>query len=161
MGYCKGEFVMYAANGVCQVTDIRDEVFSGDNRTYYVLAPVGSVSQVYVPVDNASLTSRMRPLMTKSQIESAVREAKGETHAWIVNARLRGQHFQEVLSRCETKELLAMVYSIYARKAEMASLGKRSLLVDDAALKKAEKILFGEASMVLGIPLAEVGEYIR
>jgi hypothetical protein len=54
-----------------------------------------------------------------------------------------------------------MVYSIYARKAEMASLGKRSLLVDDAALKKAEKILFGELSIVLGIPLTEVGEYIR
>ncbi len=161
MLYCKDEFVMYAANGVCRVVDIRDEAFSGESRTYYVLMPLGTASHVYVPVDSQALTERMRPLLSFGEIEEAISEAKAAKWEWIDDTRARGQHFQEIISRGDTRELLSMVYAIYARREEMITLGKKNLMVDENALKKAEKILFGELSVVLGIALADVGAYLK
>ena len=161
MRYHKGELVMYAANGVCQIADIRDEAFSSESRTYYVLTPIDSVSQLYVPVDNEMLTGKMRPLIAREAAEQMILEAKATPLSWIEDTRARGQYFQEVFSRGDTKELLSVLYAIYERKAAVASLGKRHLMVDENALKRAEKILFGELSIVFGIPLAHMREYIR
>ena len=51
--FAVGDVVLHTSQGVCRVDDIRDEKFSGMNRTYYVLLPMenNGKSTTYVPVD--------------------------------------------------------------------------------------------------------------
>lgn len=159
--YEVGSRVMYAASGVCDVTDIREETFLGEERTYYVLTPVGTTSSVYVPVDSEVLTQKMRPLSTPDEIEGAVKELLTLSLEWIEDNRARSQHFQTVIASGRMRDLLHLVRTIYLRKQHLLTLGKKNLMADENALKKAEKILFGEIEAVLGIPSLEVGTYLE
>ena len=50
--------------------------------------------------------------------------------------------------------------SIYAKKQMVEEQKKKFGSVDERFMKKAEELLFGELSAVLGIPRSEVSKYI-
>ena len=66
-----GSYVMYRAEGVCKISDIRDESFGaiGGQEKYYILSPLNDdKSTVYVPMGNDALLGMMRPLMSAEEI---------------------------------------------------------------------------------------------
>lgn len=156
-----GSQVMYASSGVCNITDIREEDFSGEKRLYYVLKPVGSASHVFVPTDNEQLISRMRPLLPPEEIRSLIRSLPGTKPVWIADNHARSNHFQKVLSDSRTGELLQLTRNIYLHKQELANRGKKNLMADENVLKKAERILFGEIAAAMRIAPEEVLPFIE
>jgi CarD family transcriptional regulator len=159
--YEVGSRVMYASNGVCDITDIREESFSGEKRLYYVLTPLGSTSSVFVPTDNEQLLARMRPLLSADEIHDILSTAPKEKPIWIADNHERNNHFQQVLLGSDTQELFDLTRSIYLHKQELAARGKKNLISDETALKKAERILFGEIAAVFRLSLDEVQPFIR
>ena len=73
-----GEKIMYGANGLMEIVDVRTETIADEPRKYYVLQELNSrsASQTFVPVDNKKLVASMRPLLTKSEIEQLLAKAK-------------------------------------------------------------------------------------
>jgi RNA polymerase-interacting CarD/CdnL/TRCF family regulator len=60
-----GDKIIYGANGVMTIVDIREESVGDVSRSYYVLLPAtGRASSLtFVPTDNEKLTSAMRPML--------------------------------------------------------------------------------------------------
>ena len=68
----KNDYVHYGAYGVCRVEDLRSMRFGPGEplREYYVLRSVDQHgADIYVPADNAALTARMRPVLSREEID--------------------------------------------------------------------------------------------
>ena len=150
-----GRFVCYRAEGVCQITDVREEAFGGsEKKPYYVLTPVGDVkSTVYVPCDSEVLTSRMRPLLSAEEICALVEDTRGERMEWIPESRLRNTKFRDILAEGDRRELLVLLFTLMAHAETVGA--KKNSTVDENAARRARKLLLEEFSVTTDLETEE------
>ncbi len=164
MTYKKGDYIRYSSSGVCLIEDIKklDYTRSKNEQDFYVLKPVGaSSSTIYVPVANENLTSKMRYILKKDEIDKLIQSVKKDEILWIEDRKARTENFKDILKRCDPQELLKLVSCIYLKKNEFADSGKKLTATDDSVLTQAEAMIENEFSFVLNLSGAQVGEYIR
>lgn len=157
-----GSNVIYGANGIYKVEDIREETFCGKPQKYYVLSLLDQHrrDKIFIPCDNENLVSQMKRILSKEEICALIKEVPSEPMEWIADTRSRNEHFKEILARADRLELMHLSKTIYQRKIEMSAQGKKIFLSDENALAKAEKILFEEFSMVLDIKREDIIPFI-
>ena len=142
-----GSYVIYRAEGVCVISDIREENFGaiGGNEKYYILSPVNDKkSTVYVPVNNKMLCGMMRPLLSAEQINDLVDELRCERMEWIDESRARNAAFREVLSAGDRRQLIVLTNTVSERIAEAQSKGRKPTSTDENAILRAKKMLYEE-----------------
>ena len=146
-----GSCVIYRAEGICDIIDIRRESFAGGEKTeYYILSPRNDPnSTVYVPVDNEKLTSMIRPLLSEKEIRSLISELREERLEWIDDSRARNTKFKEILSIGERRTVLILLNTVRERIEINEANGKRSGTTDTGALAKACKLLRDEFSSAI------------
>ncbi len=162
--YGIGEKVVYGAFGVMQIIDIADQTVGDVMRKYYVMSEyfANSPSLTYVPLDNEMLTSQIRPLLTKEEIVEAIRAAKRDvTIEWIEDNRARSEAYKRMLSTGDRALLIAMIDTVRKTGVRRESEGKRNYIADENSMRRAEKLISSEFSLVLGIPESEVEEFIK
>ena len=158
----QGSLVVYGIHGVCKIlgTEIRRVDRSGVE--YYVLEPVKqSEDRYYVPSQNPAAVSKMRPLLSKEQLDALLTSPEVAQNAWIADENRRKQKYRELITSGDRAALLSMVKALHIHKEEQAALGRRLHLCDENFLRDAENLLGGEFSLVLGIAPSEVGAYIQ
>jgi CarD family transcriptional regulator len=159
-----GENVVYGASGVMTVVDIREETVGDNNRSYYVLAPYGShaPSYTFVPLDNEALVAQMLPLLTKDEIYEILHSYGGcESIEWINENRARSEYFKTIVESGDRARIMAMIDAIMRSGKRRNDEGKKNYLSDENIMRKAEKIVHLEFSLVLGIPEEEIGAFIE
>ena len=159
-----GEYVVYGGNGVMTVVDIREEAFGGDMRPYYVLREVGtsSASLTFVPTDNERLVSLMRPLLTRDEIYEIIHSLRNLPDCtWAKDSRSRSELFKRIMESGDRGGILAMIRTIYKAGLRREEEGKKNFISDENAMHKAEKLVYSEFSLVLGIPEEEIPELIK
>ena len=158
-----GDKVVYGSNGVMTVTDIRDETILDVSRKYYVLQPynVKSASLTYVPTDNEELVAQMRPLLSRDEILSIIHSIDDfpETE-WVQNNRMRSEKFKSIMESGDRTKIIAMIGAIYRSGLKRLEEGKKNYLSDENLMHKAEKLLYSEFALVLGISEEEVPDFI-
>lgn len=162
--YSKGAYIVYGKAGVCCIDDICEMKFGTEKneRTYYILRPLGnSASTLYVPVENEILTSRMREVMTKQQIDDLLGKVRDRVIKWESDKKKRAEEFKRILREKNQEELMMMVGCIYLRKQELLSNGKKLNFTDEGFLQEAEKYIHEEFAFALDIPACEVSTYIQ
>lgn len=159
--YEKGDFVNYGTQGICQVEDIR--TIKPDRRSqahdYYVLRPLHQDNaSVFVPVDNQSLAARMRPVLSREEIEETIMSVKDQALLWVSDRKERTALFQKILIRRDERELLLLGSCLYTKARE----NPKGLSASDAqTLKKVESVIEQEFSFALQMHAQDVGAYIR
>lgn len=157
----KDSYVVYGANGVCRITDIRRERLCGTKQKYYILTPVDNSSAIIcVPVDNEKLVSKMRRIVSRSEITELIENLDGSQLKWIQNSRERNEQYDDILNRAEHSELLTLIYSIDNRRTELAKANKKLCAADESTLKKAKKMINEEFSIALSIAEEDVQDFI-
>ena len=159
-----GENVVYGGNGVMTVVDIREERFGDTMRSYYVLREVGSRSEslTFVPTDNEKLVSQMRALLTRDEIIEVLRSSKNAPDCeWAKDSRSRTERFRQIMESGDRAKIISMIRTIYNAGIRREDEGKKNFLSDENAMRKAEKLLYSEFSLVLGIPEEEVPAFIK
>ena len=157
----KGQYVVYAANGVCSVEDVCKMPELSRNDLFYVLRPASDKNSVfYIPVTSETLTAKIRTLLSKEEIDSLIDSLRGDESTWIEDRKARMEHFRDVLRRSDPRELLLLAGTVYAQKQRLLSIGKKLSSSDESVLRQAESITDGEFSYVLGVEPKEVGNYI-
>ena len=154
-----GDRVVYGINGVMEILDIREESIGDVSRSYYVLSSVclSSDSLTFVPVDNEKLVSAMRPLLTKTEAMELVRKAADPPGIeWLESNRARSEYFKKLMESGDRLKLFSMIKAIDESGKRREAEGKKNFLTDETAKAKAEKLLFSELSLVLGISEDEV-----
>lgn len=160
----KGEYIKYTTSGVCLIEDIKkmDYLHTHNPQDFYVLKPVANPgSTIYVPLANEELTSRMRRILNKEEIDALIDSTKEEKIEWIADRKARNEKFKAIISKCEPRELLKLVSCIYLKKQEMEAGGKRLSATDDSILSGAESLIENEFAFVLNLTGTHLGAYIR
>ena len=153
------DMVLYGTNGVCKLVDIDVRDCGGRMVEYYILKPIyASNSTVFVPVNNEKLTSKMRYVLTKEEIDEKIRLIPESSPGWIDDARK--ERFKDIVSRADTFELIQLIKTLLEHQEAVMARGKKLHVADERMLQEAEKMICDEFSYVLGISKEEVPSYI-
>ena len=157
----KDELILYGTQGVCRIVDICERAFGKMKNTYYVLAPVYDPrSTVYVPTDREALVAKMRRVLSKKEIVALIRSMPEEKPAWVEDESLRREQYRAVLAAGDRAELVRVIKALYLHRQKQQENGKKLHLADEVFLKEAEKLLYDEFALVLGLSREEVIPYI-
>lgn len=141
--YSIGDAVIYRAEGICDIADIRREAFAGGAPAdYYILSPRNDPnSVVYVPVENEKLTSMMRKILNEQEIRALIAEVRSERVEWIPDSRARNVRYRDILSVGDRRDLIVLLTSIREYIAENEKRGKKLGTTDTGALYRACRLL--------------------
>lgn len=151
--------VMYGLSGVCTVDDVKEESFGDmEPRIYYVLSPVKERGTLFVPVD--STPSKIRPLVTKNEIDSIIKSCDDPDKSWIPDDKRRRTEYTKALSFGSTQDIFGIYQALTNRAKKTKVTGKKIHTSDASILENARKVISKEFSYVLDIPSEEVESYI-
>ena len=159
----KGEKVIYGVRGVYEIVDIREETVLGARSLYYVLCAKGDKadSQLFIPCDNAELTSSMRKLLSREQVMDIINNISSVPAAeWTGDSKRRQEIYKEALRSGDREALIAIIKAIYINSEKRRAEGKKAYVTDENAMQKAERLVYSEFSEVLGISREQVLELI-
>lgn len=158
--YQKGEYVVYGANGVCQVGEITR--LNMDNipkdKEYYVLYPRNNGGKIYVPVDKAN--AKMRRIITREEAEELIERIPTIEPITVTNEKLLEEMYKKCMQCYDCTEWVRLIKCIYDRKQMRLSDGKKVTTTDEKYMHMAEESLYWELSTALDIPKEQVLEYI-
>jgi CarD family transcriptional regulator len=159
-----GDRVVYGTNGVMEILDIREESIGDVSRSYYVLSSICSSSDslTFVPTDNENLVSAMRPLLTKDEALELIRQSADPPEIqWVEANRARTEYFKRLMESGDRLKLFSMIKAIDESGKRREAEGKKNFLTDETTKAKAEKLLYSELSLVLGISEEQVLDLVR
>ena len=145
-----GDAVVYRAEGICDIVDIRKESFGVISGDYYILSPRNDPnSLIYVPADNEKLTALMRPILNRDELLSLLSELRDERLVWLPESRARNNVFREILSVGDRRELVVLILTVQERIEETIAAGKKVGSTESGALARACKLLRDEFSTAI------------
>lgn len=155
----KGDYVVYGNVGVCRIENIGPVSIGMEGKDYYTLIPVyGKNSRLYTAVDSNKVV--IRPVLTKEETDTLLDEMTELDTLWITDEKRREEIYKEAMRTCDCKEWVRMIKTLYLRKMERTSRGKKATSSDEKYLHLAEENLYGELAFSLQIPKDQVGEFI-
>ncbi len=161
--YNIGDSIVYGMSGVMTIVDIRRELFTDEEKEYYLLCDYGKSgsSVTYVPMDNAKLMESMHPILTREEAIAAISLARELPDVeWIADSRSRTEAYRAIIRDANRAEILAMIRTIHHTGLARAAMGKKNFLADENVMLKAESIILLEFSISLGISEAEARKII-
>ena len=96
--YQIGEFIVKAANGVCEVKDLVHLDFSDTDskKLYYLLVPVtDQAGKIYMP---ATSSAAVRKVMTKQEAMAFIQKIPSVNEPWIDNEKNRERSYKEAIT---------------------------------------------------------------
>ncbi|MDO4315361.1 MAG: CarD family transcriptional regulator [Oscillospiraceae bacterium] len=157
-----GDLVVYGTTGVCRVESItRPNLTGADrNKQYYLLKPLQQDGVIYTPVENQKVP--IRSVISAEEAEALI-DLIPSLRAEACRAptlQALAQHYQTVVRSHDCKDLIELMMSIYTKRQQVESQKRRLGMVDERYMKQAERLLYGEFSVALGIPFEDVQPYI-
>ncbi len=156
-----GDFVVYGNSGVCRVQKIGtlDSPIASKEREYYTLAPYYiKGSTIFTPVDNQKII--MRPVLTKEEAIALIDEITKIDSLWIADEKTRELQYKETFRKCDCRELVKIIKTIYRRKKIRLAEGKKVTTQDEKYFHMAEEALYGELAISLGMTKDEVKAFV-
>ncbi len=156
------DIVQYGSDGVCRITEITTRELRDKKIDYYVLKPVFNPNAtLFVPLNNESLTGRMRYTMTAEEISGMIKEAFASECEWIANDNDRQLRCKEIIAGGNSPALVRLIKALRIHRQEMIAIGKKLHMADERAVKEAERLLCDEYAVALGITPDEAGSSIK
>ena len=153
--------IHYGGSGVCVIQEIAVMRFGRTRERYYVLRPLHqNASLIYVPVDNPQLVAKMRPVLTREEVEELISAMPAVETVWIEDAQERKACFDAMLRSNDCRDLIVIIKTLHEQKKRRQAQGKALHVSDDACLREAQRLLFDEFAGALGMKPAQVNEYI-
>ncbi len=159
--YQVGELVMYGVHGVCRVTDVEERTVDHKKMRYLVLEPKDQTgSRFLVPSGNPSAMAKLRPMLSREELEELLHSPEVQQDGWISDENRRKQYYRDVIGSGDRTALLRMVNTLYHHKTVTQAAGRKVHICDENFLRDAQRLLSTEFSAVLGIAPNEVPDYV-
>lgn len=149
----KDDYCLYNYD-VCKVIDIKNI----NGRDYYVLTPVkDNTLTIKVPVSNEN--NNVRKLLTHDEVNNLINKMK-DIELIDVDKNYLESEYKRLLNTGNREDLVKIIKTTYIRNKKRSDLGKKIGEKDDAYFHLAEKSLYNEIAIVLGMSFDETKEYI-
>ncbi|MBP7402864.1 MAG: CarD family transcriptional regulator [Clostridia bacterium] len=154
------DYIVFGSTGVCRIADIVRESFGGKpERDYYVLQPLLVNNEtIYIPADHQNAS--IRSLLTREEILALIRSIPEIDSGWIEDDMLRKNTFNEIIHSGDQVRIVQLIKMIHHREIEQTNRGKKLAASDADTMKAAEKLLYNEFALVLGIQAEQVLPFI-
>lgn len=156
-----GDYVIYGNNGVCRIENVgpMEMMDMPKERLYYTLAPVSSnAGKIFTPVDNAKVV--IRAVITREEAQKLIDDIKDIDELWIADERRRENVYKEAMAKCDLREFVKIIKTIYLRKQSRIAAGKKLTAADERYFHMAEESLYGELAIPLEMEKEEVKKYV-
>ncbi len=156
-----GEFVVYGNNGVCKVEDIGTLDIPGlpNDRMYYTLKPhKAKGGTIFTPVDNQKVI--MRNVIAKEAALELIADIVNIDTLGVMDEKKREFAYKEAFQKCDCREMVKIIKTIYTHTEERLAEGKRVSNCDERYFKMAEERFYGELAIPLEMEKDEVKEYV-
>lgn len=162
MKFEKGQLLVYGVRGVCRVEDIRTEAFGSEEREYCILQPLDDPkATIYLPTDSDRIEKNVKRVITAEEIDRLIGSIPTENDKWIDDNKQRSELFKRILDDGDRLNLVRLIKSIHIHRDEIEKNGKKLGVADKNVLERAERIIYDEFAMVLGINSDDVGQFIK
>ena len=159
---CIGDTVLFSTEGIFVIDRITQKEIGGRLADYYELKSCGKDNSViYLPLENQTLISKVRPLLTESEICGLLTKISDFDDLWVEDNKLRKEKFQEILQSGDREELIRLAGTIYKHQQDMKLKHRKLSISDERVLKEAERIISMEFAYVLNIDRSDVPQYIQ
>lgn len=160
MNFKLDEHVMYSSGGICIYKGTAEKCFDGKTKhEYIVLAPIENERSLYYVPENMA-QQKIRKLMTREEIISLIDEIPSIEPCSCGEKNDRKALFSSVLKSDDAERIISLIKSLYLRQQNRSRSGKRLSGSEEAAMKNAEKMIYQEIGLVLGIKQEMVKDYI-
>lgn len=150
--YNVNDIIIYGSQGACRIEEIVEKDFCGKKAMYYNLTLLcNENATIFVPVNNAALTSKMKRILTLDEVHEIIDNIPNEETIWIENENTRKEKYKEIILSGNRKDLVKLIKTLHLYKQEQLKKGKRLYSCDEIMLKEAEKLLYDEFALVLNI----------
>ena len=157
-----GSQVVYGIHGVCCIIDVESRRVDRKNVEYFVLEPRDQPgARFYVPTQNQVALSKLRQLLTKEELDALLTSEATHQDCWVKDENKRKLKYRELINSGDRAALISMIRALHTHKENQLAAGRKFHLCDENFLRDAQKVLSSEFSLVLGIPVSEVGSYIE
>lgn len=157
-----GDMVVYGSQGVCKIDAIQEKQIGKAVMNYYVLKPVfNENTSVFVPVENATLTSKMQDLLTRSQAKELINEVANIEILKSTDENHKREQYKNIIASGDHKALISLIKTIVAEREKRRVTGKKLNMNDEQVLRKAETLLYSELAVVYGVELSEANNLIK
>lgn len=156
-----GDYIVYGNNGVCKVEKIGylDSSMVSGKKLYYTLNPYyTSGNTIFTPVDNQKVI--MRPVLKKNEAEQLIQEIPVIESLWIPDEKKREFEYKQAFGKCDCRELVRIIKTIYLHKKSRMAEGKKVTSVDERYFTMAENNLYGELALPLEMNKEDVKEFV-
>ena len=156
-----GDRVIYGIHGVCLISDQCYQTINKEKVQFYVLEPVNQPGdKIYVPMNNASATSKLRPLLSRSELIATLEHIDFTQCSWIEDENQRKQCYRQLIGSGDLEELLRMIHALSEHKLTLDATGRKAHICDENFYRDVKKLLDTELSEILDIPSETVAPYV-
>ena len=152
--YKINDYIIYRRD-VCHIKDIKEK----NNLFYYVLEPINDHSlAITIPVEQNS--ELIRDLITKEEIEKIIEGIPNISTIDIPNEKLIEQEYKKLLMSGSHLDLIKIIKTTFERNENRLKNKRKISEKDDTYFRSAEKQLYTEFSVVLGLSYDETRNYV-
>lgn len=156
-----GDTIVYGNQGVFCIENICPQSIGGITADYYLLrSKIDSRSVIYVPCGNEKLLSRMRKVLTAEEVDRLIDDIPKLGDMWIENEHERSESYKSILNSGDRTMLLGLICTLHRYRTRCQERGRKMHQRDERIFKEAERLIYDEFSLVLGIDKKDVVPYI-
>lgn len=156
-----GDTVVYGSQGVCKIDCVETKQIGKQSADYYVLKPLFNDStSLFVPVNNDKLTSKIRDVLTKAQLDDFVKKIPDIELLTYTDENQKRELYKLKLSE-SIESLAAIIKTIRHEKDFRKQNNKKLNIGDEQTLRKAEQLFYNEIAFVLSVEPEKVKDIIN
>lgn len=148
------DYVVYRKS-VCKVGKIKEI----EGKKYYELLPMEDSSLV-INIPTTIDSTLIREVISKEKIESIINSIPSIEEISCVNDKIMEQNYRDLLNDGSYDSLIRIIKTTFLRNKLRAENNRKVGEKDLAYLKKAEKLLYNEFSIALGMSYDETKKYV-
>jgi CarD family transcriptional regulator len=159
--YQVGDYIIFGNKGICKIENIGalDMADMPKSKVFYTLIPCFTKeSKIFTPVDNDKVI--MRQIISKEEAFELINDIRNIDSLWVTDEKRRETEYKEVLKKCDCRELVRIIKTIYMRMQSRIVEGKKVTSLDTKYFKIAEDNLYGELSITLSMDVNAVKEFV-
>lgn len=156
-----GDYIVYGNSGVCKVENVGviDSPIAEKDEIYYTLCPFyAKGNKIFTPANNSKVV--MRPIITKKEAKDLIEGIQNINCLSFTDKKRREVEYKDALKKCDCKELIKIIKTIYLLKQERLNEGKKITAGDEKFFHMAEENLYGELAIALEVDKSKIKEYI-
>ena len=148
-----GDFVVYKRN-VCKIVEIKEKYYK--DIDYFSLVPVFDDT---LKIDVPKNSSILRNVLSKAEVEEIINRIPS-IDAIVANDKLLESEYKKLLQTDGYDGLIKIIKTAYIRNNDRINNKKKISEKDENYFNLAEKYLYNEFAVSLGISPEEAKEYV-